>query len=399
MSKLNDLIAEFCPNGVECKQLGEIAEIRRGGSFQKKDYVSSGFPCIHYGQIYTSYGLFATKTLNFISNVKAINQRKAVPNDIIMAITSENIEDVCKCVAWLGESEIAVSGHTAIIHHSINAKYLTYYFHSSMFYIQKLKLAHGTKVIEVSPSSLNKIKIPVPPLEVQYEIVRILDSFTELTAELTAELVARKQQYECYRDLLMFDVGSSVELKKLGEVATYGKERIDASNVDFNSYVGVDNLLPDKQGKTISSYVPNEGRLVHFMAGDILIGNIRPYLKKIWFAEYEGGTNGDVLVIRVTADSLSPKFLYYCLSSDKFFHYAVQFSKGAKMPRGDKSATMDFLIPIPSLEEQERIIKILDRFDSLCNDLSEGLPAEIKARQQQYEFYRDKLLSFDKDWR
>ena len=148
MSKLNDLIAEFCPNGVECKQLGEIAEIRRGGSFQKKDYVSSGFPCIHYGQIYTSYGLFATKTLNFISNVKAINQRKAVPNDIIMAVTSENIEDVCKCVAWLGESEIAVSGHTAIIHHSINAKYLTYYFHSSMFYIQKLKLAHESQFFE-----------------------------------------------------------------------------------------------------------------------------------------------------------------------------------------------------------------------------------------------------------
>ena len=104
--------------------------------------------------------------------------------------------------------------------------------------------------------------------------------------------------------------------------------------------------------------------------------------------------NGDVLVIHVIANSLDSKFLYYCLSSDKFFRYAVQFSKGAKMPRGDKSAIMEFEIPVPPLEEQERIVKILDRFDKLCNDLSEGLPAEIEARQKQYEYYRDKLLSF-----
>ena len=120
-----------------------------------------------------------------------------------MAVTSENIEDVCKCLAWLGDNEVAVSGHSAIIHHDQNPKYLVYYFHTAEFFAQKKKLAHGTKVIEVTPDKLGNIEIPIPPLPVQSEIVHILDNFTELTAELTA----RKKQYEFYRDkLLTFDV-------------------------------------------------------------------------------------------------------------------------------------------------------------------------------------------------
>ena len=124
-----------------------------------------------------------------------------------MAVTSENIEDVCKCLAWLGDEPVAVSGHSAIIHHDQNAKYLVYYFHSQMFFAQKRKLAHGTKVIEVTPDALVDITLPLPPIEIQSEIVRILDNFTNLTAELTAELTARQKQYEFYRDkLLTFDV-------------------------------------------------------------------------------------------------------------------------------------------------------------------------------------------------
>lgn len=203
MSKLDELIRELCPNGVENKKLGDIATISRGGNFQKKNFESSGVPCIHYGQIYTRYGLFADSTFTYISEECAQKQKMAKKNDIIMAVTSENIEDVCKCLAWLGDADVAVSGHSAIIHHDQNPKFLTYYFHSEMFFAQKRKLAHGTKVIEVTPDTLSNVRIPVPPLEVQREIVRILDNFTELTAELTA----RKKQYEFYRDkLLTFDV-------------------------------------------------------------------------------------------------------------------------------------------------------------------------------------------------
>lgn len=215
MTKLEQLIKELCPNGVEYKKLGEVATISRGGNFQKKDFCEDGVPCIHYGQIYTRYGLFADKTLTFISEEAAKKQKYAVKNDIVMAVTSENIDDVCKCVAWLGDDEIAISGHTAIIHHTLNPKYLCYYFHTAMFYAQKKKLAHGTKVIEVTPDKLTDITIPVPPIEIQVEIVKILDEYstsvTALQQELEKELTARKKQYEYYRDLLLdFSVRAGV---------------------------------------------------------------------------------------------------------------------------------------------------------------------------------------------
>ena len=188
-------------------RLGEVSQISRGGNFQKKDFVEEGYPCIHYGQIYTKYGLSANKTLTYISDDVAEKSRKAKKNDIVMAVTSENVEDVCKCVAWLGDDEIAVSGHTAIIQHNQNAKYLSYYFHTSMFLSQKRKLAHGTKVIEVTPDKLNDVVIPLPTLEKQKEIVEVLDRFdtlcNDLTTGLPAEIEARKKQYEYYRDKLL----------------------------------------------------------------------------------------------------------------------------------------------------------------------------------------------------
>ena len=124
-----------------------------------------------------------------------------------MAVTSENIEDVCKCVAWLGNEDIAVSGHTAIIHHNQNAKYLSYFFHTKMFFEQKRKYAHGTKVIEVTPNKLEDIIIPIPSLENQASIVDILDKFhslvTDISEGLPAEIDARQKQYEYYRDKLL----------------------------------------------------------------------------------------------------------------------------------------------------------------------------------------------------
>ncbi len=194
-------------NNVEYIKLGNIAEIIRGGNFQKKDFIESGFPCIHYGQIYTKYGLYANKTYTFIAEEVAKKSKIASPNDVVMAVTSENIEDVCKCVAWVGNTDIAVSGHTAIIKSNINAKYLSYYFHTSMFYIQKLKLVHGTKVMEVTPSSLENILVPVVPEDKQKKIVKILDNLDKLCNDISeglpAEIEARQKQYEYYRDKLL----------------------------------------------------------------------------------------------------------------------------------------------------------------------------------------------------
>ena len=136
-----------------------------------------------------------------------------------------------------------------------------------------------------------------------------------------------------------------VEFRKLGEISQYCKERIDASTVDKTCYVGVENLLQNKQGKTLSSAVPTTGQVIAFSFGDILIGNIRPYLKKIWLADCNGGTNGDVLAIHITDSGMLPEFLYYVLSSDSFFHYDMQYAKGSKMPRGSKEAVLQYITP------------------------------------------------------
>ena len=180
----------------------------------------------------------------------------------------------------------------------------------------------------------------------------------------------------------------------LSDVAMYSNERISASELNEDTYVGVDNLLQFKQGKTKSEHVPKEGNLTKYRPNDILIGNIRPYLRKIWFADNEGGTNGDVLVVRTISDKILPKYLYCNLSSERFFEFDNGKAKGAKMPRGDKESIMSYSLRIPSIDIQQKVVKTLENFDSICNNLNIGLPAEIEARQKQYEYYRDLLLTF-----
>ena len=207
MSRLRELMEELCPGGVEYKKLGEIAEIIRGNGLQKKDFVDQGIGCIHYGQIYTRYGAFADRTLTYVTPQLAATLKTVSNGDLVVAITSENVEDVCKCVAWLGEDDIVTGGHAAIVKHKQNPKYLAYLFQTEDFFRQKRKYVVGTKVIEMSPRKLAEIIIPVPPLEIQNEIVKLLDDFTELTAELTeqlmTELTLRKKQYNFYRDSLL----------------------------------------------------------------------------------------------------------------------------------------------------------------------------------------------------
>lgn len=191
-----------------------------------------------------------------------------------------------------------------------------------------------------------------------------------------------------------------VPRRPLYRFAAYSDTRIDASALDSSSFVGVDNLLSDRRGKTEANYLPNTSRLTAYQPGDILIGNIRPYLKKIWMADSSGGCSGDVLAVRIkdaAQGQLEPAYLYYLLSSDSFFSYNMQHAKGAKMPRGDKAAILNYPIHVPSLGEQRRIVEVLQKFDALVNDISNGLPAELAARRKQYEYYRDKLLTFKED--
>ena len=187
--------------------LSEICSMERGGNFQKKHFTEEGVSAIHYGKIYTYYGLYTDKTLNYIDEEIAKKQKFANNNDIVMAVTSENVEDVCKCVVWEGKEPVAVSGHSIIIRHNQNARFLAYYFTTSHFQRQKEKYCIGAKVIEMKPDNLSKILVPIPSLEEQNKIVKILDKLYAITYNISeglpAEIEARKKQYEYYRDKLL----------------------------------------------------------------------------------------------------------------------------------------------------------------------------------------------------
>ena len=188
-------------------RLGDIGSIVRGNGLQKRDFTEEGVGCIHYGQIYTKYGMATEKTISFVEESLAEKLRKVEKGDIIFAVTSENIEDLCKCVVWLGEEEIVTGGHTAILKHNQNSKFLAYYFQTEAFHSQKRKLATGTKVMDVTATKLEEILVPLPPLEEQQRIVDILDRFDRLCNDISeglpAEIEARQKQYEYYREKLL----------------------------------------------------------------------------------------------------------------------------------------------------------------------------------------------------
>lgn len=194
-------------NDVKIMTLGEIGTFVRGSGLQKKDFTPTGVGCIHYGQIYTYYGTYAKKTKSFVSQEFALKARKAKHGDLIIATTSENDEDVCKAVAWLGDEDIAVSSDACFYAHTMNPKYIAYYFQTELFQSQKRKFITGTKVRRVNAKDLAKIKIPLPPLSVQREIVEILDKFDTLTNSISEglpkEIELRRKQYEYYRNQLL----------------------------------------------------------------------------------------------------------------------------------------------------------------------------------------------------
>lgn len=406
LNYIEKLVAELCPEGVEYKALGDFSLLIRGQGMPKSDFSDTGIGAIHYGQVYTRYGIWTKDVISYVSSETARNLVHVNHGDLIITNTSENLEDVCKSVAYLGEDYIVTGGHATVIsQHGQNAKYLSYYFASLEFQKNKKKYAFGTKVIEVSSKNLAKILIPVPPLEVQNAIVDILDKFTELEAELEAELAARRAQYEYYRKLLLENITN----------------RVSVERVELSEIFDISNGYTPK--KSVSSYW-DDGNVPWFRMEDIrrngrvlsesLIKVHESAVKKSGlFPENSiivatSATIGEHALIKIpflcnqrfTAlilkekyiNKLDRKFLfYYCFVLDEWCRNNTTQSSFASV---DMKGFRKFVFPVPSLTEQERIVKILDKFDALVNDISSGLPAEIEARRKQYEYYRDRLLTF-----
>lgn len=275
MSKLDELIQEYCPNGVEYVKIGDIVNYEQPSKYivNSTDYNDNyRIPVLTAGQ---SFILGYT-------NEKEGHYNASIDNPVII------FDDFTDAFKWVDFEFKVKSSAMKLLTADVSKTSIRYVYHL----MGKLNYS-STEHKRLWIATYSNFFVPLPPLPVQEEIVRILDNFTELTAELQA----RRKQYEYYREKLIQSNGNISVL--LSDVAQYAKERISTNRLTKYNYVGVDNLLQNKTGKKHSEHLPTEGNVIEFNKEDVLIGNIRPYLKKIWFADCEGGTNGDVLTIRI----------------------------------------------------------------------------------------------------
>ena len=384
---------------VEWKTLGEVAELYAGLSGKNKEHFQKGnAPYVTYKNIFENLAVDSS-ILEMVS-IEADEWQHAIKyGDILITGSSENIEEVgmASVVTFHPETEIYLNSfsfgirfHSAI---QLSPEFTKYLFRSDLLRKQIMKTASGVTRFNVSKKKFLAITLPIPPLRVQARIVEILDKFTqleaELQAELQAELEARRKQYAYYRDqLLNFlqypPLNVNIEWKTLGEMAEIGtgssNRQDEAENGVYPFYVRSKNILRS------STYQFDETAII--IPGEGGIGDIFHY------TEGKYALHQRAYRIKVNAENeLFPKFLFYYMTN-AFKPFILSRCVGATATSIRKPMLTDFPIPIPPLSEQRRIVDILDRFDTLTNSISEGLPKEIALRRKQYAYYRDALLSF-----
>ena len=384
MNRVNELIKEYCPDGVEIRCLEDCCNLldKKRKPITKAAREAGEYP--YYGangiQDYVANYIF-DGTFVLVGEDGSVITKSGTP-----------------VVTW-AEGKIWVNNHAHIIEEKdgVMLRYLYHYLQT----IDVTSLIHGN-IPKLTGGDFKALKIAVPPLEVQREIVHILDSFTLLTAELTAELTARKKQYEYYRDnILTFDTTiKHVRLGDICSVITKGTTpksytKTGVSFVKTEAFDGA-KIIPNKL-----SYVDEETHTTFLKRSmleenDILITIAGATIGKCAIVPKEilpANTNQALAIIRL-AKGNSPKYVMYLLQSDLMKRYMQKNIKGSAQPNLNLKQLNDFIIPLPPLNVQERLVRVLDNFEAICTDLNIGLPAEIGARQKQYEYYRDLLLTF-----
>ena len=380
MKNLETLIQELCPDGVEFVKLGDVLDYEQPTKYivKCKDYQNEGMPVLTAGQ---------TFILGYTDETNGIYEASR-ENPVII------FDDFTTYFHWVDFNFKVKSSAMKTLRVSSEREVSFRFVYYAMKCIKYQTLEHSRQWI----SKYSQIEIPLPPIEVQTEIVRILDKFTSLEAELEAELDCRKRQYEYYRDkLLSFEnvEGQEVEWKKLNDIVIFknGKGH-EKSIVDEGKYIIVNSKFVSTNGM-VRKY--SDVQLCPLYKDSILmvmsdLPNGRALAKCFLVDKDDLYTlNQRVGSFVVNDNKVVVKFLFYILNRNR---QLLQYDNGVDQTNLRKSDILNILIPIPSLAEQHRIVSILDRFESLTTSLQSGLPAEIAARRQQYEHYRDKLLTF-----
>ena len=381
MSKLDELIKELCPDGVEYKKLKECTEMKRGTSATKRTLSEGNIPVVSGGK----EPAFYCDTSNRIGETITVAGSGAGAGYVQYWNKPIFVNDA-----------FSIKGNEGL-----KTRYIYHYLLNIQEGIYATKKGGGVPHVYIS--SIENFVIPLPTLPIQLEIIRILDNFTELIAELTAELTARKKQYEYYRDELL-SFGDEVPMVRLGDIATDiyrggGIKRDEVTDVGVpcvrygEIYTSYNLTFTECKSHTKGDVVKNPKWFEH---GDIIFTitgeSIEEIAKSIAYLGYEKCmAGGDTVVLKHNQE---PRYMSYALSTN---HAQAQKSKGkvkSKVVHSSVSSLKEIAIPLPNYKTQIRIADLLDGFHILIDDISKGLPAEIKARQQQYEYYRDKLLTF-----
>lgn len=412
MSKLDKLIAKLCPDGIEYKTTKDIIKDSFWLMPATPAFVSEGIPYITSknikdGQIYFDN----CKYITIDDFQKISNNRDIKYGDLLITMigTIGEVAIVNINMNFYGQNLYLLRLNNAII----ITKYFYYFITSSKIKLSLISKKNASSQGYIKANSIENLKIPLPPLPIQEEIVRILDKFTSLTAELTAELTARRKQYEFYRNALLsfkseyvstggHEVSekraithntilenlmaelcpNGVEYKELREVTSISRGvRVTRNQLNNTGTIPVYQNSLTPLGYFTKSNCPDNTTFI-ICAG--AAGEVGYSKNKFWAA--------DDCYYFITPDFLNNKYLYYfLLYKNKYLKNKV---RKASVPRLSRQSFERLSIPVPPLLIQQKIVNILDRFDALCNDLTSGLPAEIEARQKQYEYYRDKLLTF-----
>ena len=385
MNRINELIKEYCPDGVEIRSLEDCCNLldKKRKPITKASREAGEYP--YYG---------ANGIQDYVANYIF---------DGMFVLVGEDGSVITKSgtpvVTW-AEGKIWVNNHAHIIEEKdgVMLRYLYHYLQT----IDVTSLIHGN-IPKLTSGDFKALKIAVPPLEVQREIVHILDYFTLLTAELTAELTARKKQYNFYRDK-MLNFGNKAAVYKMSELcesiadgdhmpppkSDEGIPFITISNINEYHNIDFENTMyvPELYYNSLAEKrKPHKGDILYTVVGSYGIPVCVEDDKKFVFQRH-------IAILRPNKDIIKSRYMFHAMQSTDFKIQADKLAKGAAQKTIALSALGKMKMPVPSLDVQEKIIKVLDNFESICTDLNIGLPAEIEARQKQYEYYRDLLLTF-----
>ena len=414
MSKLEQLIAELCPEGVEYKTLGQLGTFYSGLTGKsKEDFRDGNAKFITYMNVFNN--LEIDRNISEKVHIEAAERQNIVRFGDVLFTGSSETPDECGMSSVLAaepNESLYLNSFCFGFRFDNEALFLPafskYVFRSDTLRKQISKTASGVTRFNVSKEKMRKITIPIPPLPVQHEIIRMLDNFTKLTAELTAELTAREKQYEYYRnELLTF--GDDVPMVPLDTIICSLKTGLNPRknfilNDDNakNFYVTVREIVNGKIVFFDKTDRVNDAALLLIKkrssldVGDVLFSGTGTIGRTAVVEETptNWGIKEGVYAIKPDQTSIMSKYLAHVLCAGQTierYKRKIVGSPVASLPMADLKKLS---IPLPPLTEQARIVAILDRFDALTNDITSGLPAEIDARNKQYEYYRDKLLTF-----